>query len=52
MTTEHVQFDKIDFVSKYVAKKDSLSKNELLGGYDLQIQQNEKYTNHIQVQKA
>lgn len=53
MSKERVQIDKIDFISKYVAETDSLSKNELLGGYDLQIQQDEQDTEeHIQVQKC
>ncbi|CAC5363831.1 TRPM5 [Mytilus coruscus] len=38
LTTDLMNLSQIDFISKYVAEIDSLSKKELFGGYDMQTQ--------------
>ncbi|CAC5397749.1 unnamed protein product [Mytilus coruscus] len=40
LTTDLMNLSQIDFISKYVAEIDSLSKKELFGGYDMQTQSN------------
>ncbi|VDH95158.1 Hypothetical predicted protein [Mytilus galloprovincialis] len=49
LTTDLMNLSQIDFISKYVAEIDSLSKKELFGGYDMQTQgKNPADIKHVQ----